>query len=146
MKMKRKVKKALYIDDDEIVMAFGKVLMEGFAQEVICKESGQEALVYLENLTKKEVAPDILFLDLHMEGMSGWDFLEEFERRFSERYHNMYIVIVSASLDPLDKERADNHPLVKKFVAKPVTVKALESVFEELESIQRANGLNEAKI
>ena len=77
---------------------------------------------------KNEYRPDnvdditVLFLDLNMPSMTGWDFLDAFND-LSEEVRNKFIIyILTSSVDERDKEKARTHPMVSGFYSKPLTL------------------------
>ncbi|MEJ2614812.1 MAG: response regulator [Ignavibacteriaceae bacterium] len=63
----------------------------------------------------------ILFLDINMKGMTCWEFLEEFEQLDEKIRSKFKIFILSASLNPADKERAADNKNVVSYIEKPLT-------------------------
>jgi len=83
---------------------------------------------YDENLEK----PTVLFLDIQMPQINGWQFLDQFGA-FPEAVRRQFkIYILSASTDRANIEAANNHPLVSGFLSKPLTAAAMERVFRTL--------------
>lgn len=74
--------------------------------------------------------PDtVLFLDINMPIMSGWEFLEGFEA-FNEKIHKQItIYILSSSIDPTDNENAEKNPFVKGYFPKPLSLETLNEIF-----------------
>ena len=64
--------------------------------------------------------------------MSGFEFLETATRELGERFAEAVIVMLTTSLNPKDRERADEFEVVKSFINKPLTVDDVESVVEIL--------------
>jgi len=63
----------------------------------------------------------ILLLDLNMPTMSGWEFLERFERLDEKIKNRFKIYVLSSSVDPRDKERAASNKNVLDYIIKPLT-------------------------
>ena len=81
--------------------------------------------------SEKETAT-VLFLDINMPSMTGWDFLEVF-RTFDKQIHKQFaIFILTSSVDERDKEKADADPLVAGFFSKPLTINSVEMVMDQL--------------
>jgi two-component system chemotaxis response regulator CheY len=76
-------------------------------------------------------SPAVLFLDLNMPSMTGWDFLEELGKTDSQVMERLTIYILSSSLDAGDMEKAENHPLVTGFLSKPLTMGFLMQEFSQ---------------
>ena len=115
--------KVLVIDDNEIdrYIAARNIKAYHFADETVSKESAASALEYLDSLKDTpEELPQIIFLDIRMPEMDGFDFLKEYEKLSPSVQKNCIIMMLSTSLDPTDHERAKNNPFVKKFLNKPL--------------------------
>ena len=70
-----------------------------------------------------------LFLDINMPAMDGWEFLDKFSS-FPPGLHAQYkIFILSSSIDPEDKEKAENHPHVQGYYSKPLRKETLSEIF-----------------
>lgn len=63
----------------------------------------------------------ILFLDLNMPIMSGWDFMDQFEKSDISTKHQLEIYILSSSVNPADLDRAKKNPFIRDFIEKPLT-------------------------
>ena len=89
---------------------------------VITKEDGREALQYLKSAKDKEYThPDIIFLDINMPGMNGWDFLREYSRLDKDLQSRVIIIMLTTSETPEDKANANEWNLVSDFITKPLT-------------------------
>ncbi len=126
------LQKVLCIDDDPIsVMLCKKVILRSvFAETTDSANNGENALRYLENLmeTSGSVYPEIILLDLNMPIMNGWEFLENYERRFAAVYNESKIVVLSSTIDPEDVKRTKKFSTVLTFISKPITSSSLEEV------------------
>jgi CheY-like chemotaxis protein len=100
-----------------------------FSETIDVCEDGMKALDYFENLKiSKEEAPQVLFLDLNMPVLTGWEFLDIFKTRFSNDFPNLKILVVSSSVDPTDLQLANNNPMVMSFLSKPIDKIKLNSL------------------
>lgn len=99
----------------------------GLARSIQVFEDGHSALDYL----KRQDLPDIVFLDIHMPEMDGFEFLDEFAELPDDIREGTKLYMISSSLDPNDKERAEAHPLVNAFVGKPLTGTRLQHLLAD---------------
>ena len=78
----------------------------------------------------KNRLPDIIFLDLAMQGMNGWAFLDNLEHSFSKiKFPRVFIL--SAFTNSSDRSIAKKHPLVSGYFDKPLSRSLLDGVFME---------------
>lgn len=91
------------------------------ALETLVWNNGKQALDGLMELSKNGVAlPEVIFLDLTMPIMDGWDFLESFRETDLPGKEEIKIYVLSSSINPTDKERALSHKEVSDFISKPL--------------------------
>ena len=107
------IKKLLCIDDDVTTLMLIKMVTEkaSFAKDVVTASNGKEALEYYHDLLKQPSGkqadyPQLIFLDLNMPVMNGWEFLDEFVRSIYPHFPETKVVILSSSANPVDKEKA----------------------------------------
>jgi len=122
----------MIIDDAHIDRFVGDrvIRKSGFADSVICMESGYDALDYL--LSNVAFLPEVIFLDLNMPGMTGFEFLEQFDKLPEIIRENCSIVIASSSLHNADRELSLNNPYVEGFISKPLMVETLMELKEKI--------------
>ena len=81
--MDKPLKLILLVDDDEATNFLHKIMINdaGCAQGIHVAKNGKEAIEYLTNAIEgKYPQPDLIFLDINMPVMNGWEFLDEFEQ------------------------------------------------------------------
>ncbi|RKS53551.1 CheY-like chemotaxis protein [Gillisia mitskevichiae] len=71
----------------------------------------------LEQILKQKEQNDVIFLDLNMPEMSGWDFLD----KLVENNYTPKIVILTSSTSNLDKEKASEYDFVTDYIIKPLS-------------------------
>ena len=123
----------LLVDDDAIANLIHKRTIEsaGIDLHVEVAQNGQEALDYL--LGKKEgqfIKPGIIFLDINMPGMNGWEFMEQYNRLAEEFKVKAVVVLLTTSTHSGDREDADKNPGVQNFMNKTLSVPKLEELIE----------------
>lgn len=106
----------------------------GMVSKITECENGQEAVNYIEQaLEKNEGLPDIIFLDINMPVMNGWDFLEKFKRIISGHSKTVHIYIVTSSIDQSDIERAKEYGNVTDYIIKPVSKEAFAKILSTVQ-------------
>lgn len=118
--------KAIFVDDDAKTNFYHKIILEehGLEDQAIFFQSPEKALAHLKN--KKGDRFDILFLDINMPRMSGWEFLIEMEKA---NITIPAIYIVSTSMNPRDVEKSKQHPMVSAFISKPIDIDDIANYF-----------------
>ena len=122
------------IDDDPIFVFGSKILLRNnsFASDYLVCQNGKEALDVITPLIESEdKLPEVIFLDLNMPIMDGWEFLDEFGKISREREIRIYIL--SSSVDSRDIERAKKYDMVNGFIAKPLTDVKIKELAQEIE-------------
>ncbi|REG92788.1 response regulator [Algoriphagus antarcticus] len=129
--MKRKLNSILLVDDDPDDNFYHQIVINkmNMVNQIDIAANGIEALAYL----KKEecVAPDIIFLDLNMPKMNGWEFLEEYKHLGISVKAKVLIVILTTSANPDDIKRAKEIEDVTGFETKPLTKELLREILEQ---------------
>jgi CheY-like chemotaxis protein len=112
----------LLVDDDPISILIMTKILERLevATEILTAPSGKAALDLLDKQYHNALAmPDIIFVDLNMPLMNGFQFIEAFQELDILGKRGIRIIIVTSSDDPEDKEKARELG-VKDFLTKPV--------------------------
>lgn len=146
--MKQRLNCILVIDDDEPTNFFTRIILEDAdcTRHIRTVQSGQEALEYL---AKSEAegsdpelypSPDLIFLDINMPAMDGWEFLDEYKELNIER-DKIIMVMLTTSLFPEDIAKAKARPEVSGFENKPLTPEKLEKILENILQ-EKLSGVN----
>ncbi|PJZ44159.1 response regulator [Leptospira brenneri] len=113
------------VEDDMITTFLIKTLMEkfSFADEIQGFQNGADAWNALMDGTAD---PEMLFLDLNMPIMNGWEFLGMISKH--PKYSKLPIYILTSSIDPTDKARSAEFKNVKGYLVKPLSLRDLQSI------------------
>jgi len=128
-------KAVLLVDDNEIDNLINQKMIEaaGITEKIFINTSAKSALEFLKNLgilenDGKDFLPDLLFLDIDMPLMDGYQFLDEFGKLKEEIRKKMTIIMLTSSINPHDERAAKKYPFVKKFLHKPLTKEMLQNL------------------
>lgn len=90
----------------------------------------QAGFEYIRNAYKDSGLENIvLFLDLNMSVVTGWEFLDRFSDLDEILRSKFKIYIFSSSINPKDMEKASQNPHIIGFIQKPITIGNLKSIF-----------------
>ncbi len=131
----KKLNSACIIDDDPIFIYGTKRIMNevDFSDDILVYNNGQDAIDGLMALTAEgKDLPSVIFLDLNMPIMNGWEFLEDFVKIPNQNREKVIIYILSSSVDPRDLERIKHYEVVNNYILKPISPKDLKSVLEQV--------------
>ena len=129
--MKPMFKTILLVDDDEATnFIHQRVIGQmNFAKNIVVRESGIDALRFLTTLTNGQYPkPDIIFLDINMPVMNGWEFLEAYGSLQDNQKAETILLMLSTSLSPEDKIKAAAFPSISGFIDKPLTEDKLQYI------------------
>ncbi|WP_062057597.1 response regulator [Aquimarina longa] len=121
----------LLVDDDKATNFFNERVVT--KHENFCKvytvQSGKVALEYLSAVEKNEaIKPNLIFLDINMPAMNGWEFLVEFSKLNHELTEGIKIILLSTSSNPDDVMASAKNHSVDDFINKPLSLELLDDI------------------
>lgn len=127
------INKVYLIDDDEInnFICINILKKIDFSSDVVAFESGSEALEALTSVidgNEQDQIPDVIFLDINMPIMNGWDFLEEYKKIKGKLNKDVSLFMLSSSIYQADVEKSKQYSEVLDFVTKPLNVDVLNDI------------------
>ena len=129
--MENRLKHVLFIDDDKFNNFINtRIATKHKAFDIIVSfTNGNEALQYLIEVSQNSYEkPDMIFLDLNMPGMNGWEFIQEFEKIDSNFIKDIHIFLLTSSINPDDIEKSKAIPLIKDYFSKPLSIELLQKI------------------
>ncbi|GAA4273580.1 response regulator [Aquimarina gracilis] len=131
--MSQNIESVCIIDDDNIYINLVSKIIElrRLSETVLVFNNGKEAMDFfqksIENKEKPEV-PQVIFLDINMPVMDGWQFLSEFSRIKNKITEDIDLYVVSSSIDTRDIERAKSIDVVSDYIPKPIKIDDFERI------------------
>ena len=124
------------IVDDDFIYRFAMVkTLESIKLPIntMLFSDGEQAINFiLDNLNQENTFPDVIFLDIDMPIMDGFQFMEEYIKIKPRVGKKITIYMVSSSLDPVDIGRAQKISAISDYIVKPIGLVRLKTIIEDL--------------
>ncbi|WP_224994881.1 response regulator [Cesiribacter sp. SM1] len=134
----KKVKKILLVDDDEVSCFVHQSILENMhvAEQVLSIHDGIQALNYItdhyKNSSRHEQGQDLLFLDLNMPAMDGFEFLVELKKLQGIDRSRFAIYMLATHIGSQDGENVNMHrDIVQKYILKPLDEETIKAIIRE---------------
>lgn len=132
---KYKYRNILLLDDNDLDNFINEKIMESnlFSKKNYICTSGKSAIEFLTNIIEmgddfSKNYPEIIFVDLNMPLMDGFQFIEFFKKNLESKLHNPKIVILTSSIFPEDELKAEKISKDITFLIKPLTKDVLDKL------------------
>ena len=132
---KTKYNAIMLIDDNEIDNLINQKIIESsnICKNIFTHTGGKSAIEFLKNMEKIAASvpgclPEIIFLDIDMPLMDGFQFLDEFDKLAKDTKQYCNIVMLTSSINPQDMNKSKKYDYVKKYVNKPLTQDSLNKL------------------
>jgi len=132
---KTKFYTVMLIDDNEIDNLINQKMIEAanITEHIFTHTGARSAIEFLKNIEKvddvaKQILPDVIFLDIDMPLMDGFQFLDEFDKLSDATKKKCKIVMLTSSINPQDVNESKECSYVKKYINKPLSQENLEKL------------------
>jgi len=114
--------RVMIIDDSEIDLEVENIIMKGInlAKVIDLREKAEEVIEELSNIKRLDQVPELIFLDLNMPGMNGFEFLNAFSNMPEFVKQKCNIVIMTSTNDQRTVDMTYSNPSVIDYVVKPL--------------------------
>lgn len=132
--MKKKLNSILLVDDDKDCNFFHERLIKKmeYAKEVYIVNNGREAIEFLKSsINGEHPHPDIIFLDINMPVMNGWEFADEYQKLSENQKAKVMLIMLTTSLNPDDVEQAKKYKDIKGYKNKYLDKETMEEILKE---------------
>lgn len=122
----KRLKRILLIDDDDATNFLNKVIISktNVTEEIIPFQKAVNALEYIQ---KSDNVPEIIFLDINMPLMDGWEFMKVYEK-LPENKKGSIIIMLTSSINPDDKKKSIDYKHISGFETKPLSFETVEKI------------------
>ncbi len=132
--MEKSIPCVLLIDDDKATNFFNErvVTRHNSFDNINTVHSGKAALDYLAKVENQvAIKPNLIFLDINMPAMNGWEFLVEFAKLNKNTTEGIKVILLSTSSNPDDVNESIKNHSVDDFINKPLSLDLLDNVIEK---------------
>jgi CheY-like chemotaxis protein len=106
-----------------------KMLLKlGICEDVNVVNNGLEALNVLKKAERK---PDLIFLDINMPVLNGFEFIEKYQELYGHNQKSIIVVMLTTSIKSSDLRKANKSNVISEFISKPLKPEKLLQVREK---------------
>jgi CheY-like chemotaxis protein len=130
----KKLDWVLLVDDDADCNFFHQRIINRMdcVEKVFVASDGQDALEFLQyRLDWKPPGSAIIFLDLNMPRLNGWEFMEEFVKIKDKIKTNIVVILLTSSFNPDDREQASTCNSLDGFRSKSLTKDMFNQILDK---------------
>ena len=95
---------------------------------VVTKNSALDGLAYLKSNAEGDCHPDLIFLDINMPGMNGWEFLQQYSLLDKKLQSRAIIIMLTTSQNPDDAAKAKTWSAISDYITKPLTKEMIRDI------------------
>jgi CheY-like chemotaxis protein len=125
--------KVLILDDDEISNELSRIILNSMEiNDIDIEATASDALQYLDECKREGEFPDLLFVDLNLPGMNGFDFIELYEKIYMQYNPGSRIIMLTNSVVDEDRDEAMRYDSVLDFWSKPLSIPKLKDLLRTI--------------
>lgn len=100
----------------------------GFTGDFYPFQMGGEAMTFIRQIPSENIGSLIIFCDVNMPVMNGWQFLDVLSSFISENDLKICVILMSSTIDTRDIENAKNYPFLADFITKPLNIERVQNI------------------
>lgn len=137
--MTKKFKTVMLVDDNEIDNLINQKMIEAseFSSKILTHTGAKSALEYLKSIEimagedVEKFLPELIFLDIDMPLMDGFQFLEEYAVLSQKTKEFIKVIMLTSSINPQDLSKSKKNVYITQFFNKPLSIETLEKIKKE---------------
>jgi CheY-like chemotaxis protein len=136
----KKFQSVMLIDDNDIDNLINQKMIESanICENIYTHSGAKSAIEFLKNMEKlskllpnTQILPELIFLDIDMPLMDGFQFLDQFDKLSADTKRHCQIVMLTSSISPQDESKAKSYSYVKKYIRKPLTLDEIRKLTQQ---------------
>jgi len=130
--------KVIVINGDPVFHTVIKTTLNKFSsfEKIWHCSNGLDALSYLEkNKDHKELLPDLILVDINMDRMNGWEFLENYQNLYPSLAKRSSVYMTTSALLPAELMKSRDYKFIKGTISKPLKMESLKEITSILEPV-----------